>query len=79
MCNFSHTFFASKDTLEFPSNISNVIPITSYPCFFNNRADTLLSTPPLIPNNTLLFSIYNSQILIFLKTRHVDNLNIKNF
>lgn len=37
---------------DIASVIINVIPVTLYPDFFSRRADTVLSTPPLIPSRT---------------------------
>ena len=58
------TFFASMYVFMLqqllPANSSSVIPNGSYPSFFSSSADTELSTPPLIPNNTFLFSIFTS-------------------
>ena len=55
--NLDYNVRSVMSDITLPENSSNVVPITSYPFCCSSNADTLLSTPPLIPNNTFLFSI----------------------
>ena len=59
ICNFLHTFLASEAFFVSSPQSNIFTPITSYPCSLSRIAETELSTPPLIPNKTLLF-IFNN-------------------